>query len=203
MKKQTLWVTVITLGAAALCGSGWFGLRYGSSGFSALEKPSALEEFGARMARGAAMPRLARNLPNPVLNTPEVIADSRAHWADHCAVCHGNDGSGETEMGSHMYPRAPDMREQQTQQLTDGELYFIIENGIRLSGMPGWHTPGKEGDSWKLVHFIRHLKKLSPEELAEMEKLNPKGPEDRQEEQQEQQFLNGGQPSAAKPPIHH
>ena len=124
------------------------------------------------------------------------------HWADHCAVCHANDGSGDTEMGSHMYPRAPDMREKRTRQLTDGEIFFIIENGIRLSGMPGWHMPGQEEDSWKLVRFIRHMPQLSSEELNEMEKMNPKGPEERQEENEEQKFLKGGQPSASKP-IHH
>jgi len=69
--------------------------------------------------------------------------------------------------------------------------------------MPGWHTPGQEQDSWKLVHFIRHLKQLTREELDEMEKLNPKSPEDRQEERKEQEFLNGGQPPVSTPSMHH
>jgi len=56
--------------------------------------------------RSMAMPRSARNLRNPVPNAPEAIAAGRMHWADHCAVCHANDGR-DTEMGSHMYRRAP------------------------------------------------------------------------------------------------
>ncbi len=201
MNRRSLWIVVIAL-VITVAGGGWFWLRFETSGFSALQPPSAIEESGALFARHMAMPRTARVLGNPEPNTPEVIATGRRHWADHCAVCHANDGSGGTEMGSHMYPQAPDMRKERTQILTDGELFFIIENGIRLSGMPGWHTPGQEQDSWKLVHFIRHLNQLSPEELNEMEKLNPKGPEDRREEQQEQEFLNGGQPPS-KPPMDH
>ena len=194
---------VIALLTLIVVGGGWFWLRFESQGFSALQTPTALEEFSALAARSAAMPRSARNLPNPAPNTPEVITAGRMHWADHCAVCHANDGSGDTEMGSHMYPRAPDMREKRTQQLTDGEMFFIIENGIRLSGMPGWHTPDQEEDSWKLVRFIRHLPQLSADELSEMQRMNPKGPQEKQEEKEEQEFLNGGTPPASKPPMHH
>jgi hypothetical protein len=53
-----------------------------------------------------------------------------------------------------MYPPAPDMRKERTQRMTDGELFYIIENGIRLSGMPAWGGSEPAGqDSWKLVHF--------------------------------------------------
>ena len=203
MSKRALGVTVVVVVAIlAICGV-WFWLKFQTAGFSALQPPSALEEFSALTARKMAMPGSERNLPNPAPNSPEVLADGRAHWADHCAICHANDGSGDTEMGSHMYPRAPDMRQKRTQQLTDGELFFIIENGIRLSGMPGWHTSGQEPDSWKLVRFIRHLPQLSAEELSEMEKLNPKSPEEREEEQQEQEFLNGGEIPASQQHAHH
>ena len=138
------------------------------------------------------MPADAKRLQNPIPSTPQVVAKGRAHWADHCAICHANDGSGDTEMGRHLYPRAPDMRSDTTQQKTDGELYYVIENGIRLSGMPGWHVDGHEDDSWKLVHFVRHLPSLTPVERMDMEGLNPKGPEDRNEDEQEEEFLNQG-----------
>jgi mono/diheme cytochrome c family protein len=80
-------------------------------------------------------------------------------------------------MGKHLYPPAPDMRKQDTQHMTDGELFYIIQNGIRLSGMPAWGSEHSgEEDSWKLAHFVRHLPNISPSELQEMEKLNPKSP---------------------------
>src|SRR5215471_11614254 len=79
-------------------------------GFSASGQPTMLETWVARWARSAALPADARTRANPVTDTPEVLADARAHWADHCATCHANDGSGATFMGRHTYPPAPDMR---------------------------------------------------------------------------------------------
>ena len=86
------------------------------------------------------------------------------------------------------------MRLAQTQNLTDGELYYTIHNGIRLTGMPAWGTEERDDDSWKLVLFIRHLPQLTPTEERAMEALNPKAPGEKQEELEEEQFLNEGQP---------
>ena len=160
-------------------------------GFSAREQPSALENYLATSVRALAVPTRARNERNPFLPSPDVLAEARAHFADHCAICHANDGSGKTEIGQNLYPKAPDMRLPRTQKLTDGELYYTIHNGIRLTGMPAWGADEKDDDSWKLVLFIRHLPELTPREEREMESLNPKGPAENQEEQEEEQFLNG------------
>ena len=153
-----------------------------------------------------AVPARARRMKNPIPNTAENLAEARAHWADHCAICHANNGGGNTTIGQNLYPKAPDMRLAETQNMTDGGLYYTIQNGIRLSGMPAWgHAGENDEDSWMLVHFIRHLSQLSPEEEREMERLNPKGPEERQEQQEEEQFLNEDQSpnQAPKPPTHH
>lgn len=162
-------------------------------GFSARQQPTAVEAWFARVARSAAIPASARNTVNPVPNTPQTLADARAHWADHCAVCHANDGSGDTPMGRRTYPPAPDMRLPSTQRLTDGELFYVIENGVRLTAMPAWGggSARDEQESWKLVHFIRHLPQLTDEEKAEMKKLNPKSPGELREEQEEEDFLKG------------
>ena len=104
-----------------------------------------------------------------------------------------------------MCPPAPDMRKRDTQDMTDGELFYIIQNGIRLSGMPAWGGGSEhdEQDSWKLVRFIRHLPNLSQAEIQEMQKLNPKTPEEREEEQEEEQFLNGAASAQTPKPQHH
>jgi len=174
-------------------------------GFSARDQPSALETYVARTARSMAVPSRAKSEKNPFAASPELIAEGRAHFADHCAICHANNENGNTEIGQNLYPKAPDMRLPQTQNLTDGELYYTIHNGIRLTGMPAWGTAEKDEDSWKLVLFIRHLPQLTPAEEREMEALNPKGPGEKQEEQEEEQFLNEGQPGnqAPKPPMQH
>ena len=196
-------------GAIALCVlvaiTGVIYLKTAANGFSARGQPGVLETWIARQARSMALPADVRQRINPVADSSEVQAQARAHWADHCAGCHANNGSGDTEMGKHMYPPAPDMRQPGTQNLSDGELFYIIQNGIRLTGMPGWETgAGHDAeDSWKLVRFIRHLPQLTAEEEQEMESLNPKTPDELKEEREEKEFLNGGQPLEHNEHEHH
>src|SRR5687767_8147246 len=116
--------------ALALAAAG--GLYMMSTGFSARPEPGGLETTAALTIRNLAIGRQARGLRNPVERSPEVIASGRAHFADHCASCHANDGSGNTTIGRGLYPRAPDMRLARTQDLSDGQLFYIIENGVRL-----------------------------------------------------------------------
>ena len=162
-------------------------------GFSTHDEPSWMEARAARALRHWSTPADLRDAKNPLALTPQVMTEARAHWADHCASCHGNDGRGKTAIGEKLYPRAPDMTLPATQELSDGELFAIIENGIRLTGMPGWGNGTAESayGSWGLVHLIRHLPELTPEELAEMEALNPKTPEQWEQMQAEEAFLSG------------
>ena len=141
-------------------------------GLSAKATPTRLEAFLARNTRHLAIPGNARLTQNPVLDSPEGQREARLHFADHCAICHGNNGSGDTPIGNGLYPKPPDLRKPQTQELSDGELFWIIENGVRFTGMPafssnGNHISANHGngqDSWKLVHFIRHLPSIEPGE---------------------------------------
>jgi len=182
-------------------------------GLSSQAKPTRLEIAVARNARRLAIPWSARTIQNPVLESEEDLRDARLHFADHCAICHANDGSGDTLVGNGLYPKPPDLRLPETQHLTDGEIYWIIENGVRFTGMPAFPEGGPHGhggshqtgmENWSLVHFIRHLPHLNATERIEMERYNPKGPNEREEEQQENEFLNGVAPggrteSQAKP----
>jgi len=204
--RKLIWFLAIAITlAVAFTLVGFMFLKTRANGFSTRAQPSALEEFAAQTARSMALPAGAKDKRNPIANSAEILADARAHWADHCAICHANDGSGDNTMGRRMYPPAPDMRKDRTQRMTDGELFYIIENGIRLSGMPAWGsgTAQDAQDSWKLVHFIRHLPALSALEIKEMEKLNPKTPDELDEERQEEQFLKGEAPTGAPKQHHH
>ena len=183
-------------------------LRYG---FSARDEPSRLEILVAQAMRRWSVPSDLAGRQNPVPLTPEVLTEARAHFADHCAYCHGNDGKGRTQIGQNLYPRAPDMTLAETQAQSDGALFATIENGIRLTGMPAWGNGTAESahGSWTLVHFIRHLPKITPAELAEMEKLNPKPPAERAATKAEEEFLAGADettppaPSPTSPPHGH
>lgn len=202
--RSRIRLLVLAAVAAVAVGSlGWLGYQGFMAGFSAKTEPTALEVAMARYVRHLAIPYAQRNTPNPVPANPVVLAEGLRHFADHCATCHANDGSGDTPIGKNVYPKAPDLRKAETQALTDGELFFVIHNGIRFTGMPAWGKgkPEEDLDSWKLVHFIRHLPKLTPDELEEMKKLNPKTPQELAEEQEFERFLQGEDVSGV-PPAH-
>lgn len=171
------------------------GVAYGLSilryGFSAHDEPTRMEAFVARTARHLSVPADLRDVKNPLPLSPVDLGEGRAHFADHCASCHANDGRGEG-LGKQMYPKAPDMTLAATQSLSDGELFSIIENGVRLTGMPGFGagTAASAHGTWQLVHFIRHLPRLTPEELVEMRKLNPKSPAEWEQINAEEAFLS-------------
>ncbi len=176
-------------GAILAAASYWF-----SRGFSARDEPAATEAFIARRLRRLATPRKARDLVNPVAASPEVTSRAMAHFADHCSSCHGNDGRGATLIGRGLYPKPPDMSEAGTQELSDGEIYYIIENGVRFTGMPAFgEEAGNDhnGESWELVQFIRHLPAMTEEELAAMKKMNPKSPMELAQEEKIRKFLQG------------
>jgi mono/diheme cytochrome c family protein len=182
-------VNLALVGLGAVVVAVWFA----SQGIGAKATPGRIETVVARRMRSAAIPGDARRRANPVPSSAEVLADGMTHFADHCAVCHANDGSGQTEMGQGLYPKAPDMRKDATQQLTDGELFYIIESGVRLTGMPGWGTGTPEGEaaSWRLVHFIRHLPRLTEAEIDRMKAVNPRSAEEWQKEEEARRFLAG------------
>ena len=199
--KGALGVLLIGIvGAAAML---FHVLRYG---LSAHDDPTPVEHVLARIMRRYATPSDLRGRKNPVPLTPEVLGEARAHFADHCAVCHGNDGKGQTEMGPKFYPKAPDMTLPETQAMSDGEIFATIENGIRLTGMPGWGngTADSAYGSWTLVHFIRHLPQITPEEMEEMTSLNPKTRAEWQADAEDREFLEGeGAPETAAPSAGH
>lgn len=202
MRRRTMIIVGIVAALTLDCAIAMIStLRYG---FSAHDEPTRIEVGIARTVRHWAVPTDLRDRKNPIQIVPEVIAEARAHFADHCFTCHGNDGKGQSGLGKQMYPKTPDMTLAATQQLSDGELFSIIENGVRLTGMPGFGngTAESAAGTWTLVHFIRHLPKLTPEEIAEMEKLNPKSPEEWQQMQKEAAFLAGNDEASAPAPTH-
>ena len=189
MKRLVVWLVVAGLAVGIIAVIVTRGM-----GFSARAKPWAIEEAAARAARRWATPTDVRRQVNPVAATTEAIEAGLKHWADFCATCHGNDGRGETAIGRNVYPPAPDMRGPATQNMTDGELFYVIERGIPLTGMPARSTGTPDGEraSWELVHFIRHLPTLTQEELRSMEALNPRSPAEAVHKMEIDEFLSGG-----------
>jgi predicted CXXCH cytochrome family protein len=161
-------VLLVLLALAVLAaGYGAYAIR---RGFSATDQPSAVETVMARTVRNLGIPRTARDKANPWTATPALLDEARENFMDHCAGCHGKDGDGRSGIGQNLYPKAPDLRRPETQNLTDGEIHYIIQNGVRLTGMAAMGNPhGGQDDNgvWKLVLFVRSIGLATPQEKAE------------------------------------
>jgi mono/diheme cytochrome c family protein len=200
---KLLLILLALVGLATVAGVIWFS----AGGITARAAPSRFETRVARTLRSSAIPGDAKRLANPMTATAENLEEGLAHFADHCAVCHGNDGSGNTTLSRGMYPRPPDLRRPPTQDLSDGELFYIIENGVKMTGMPAFGDGSGESaeGSWGLVLFIRRLPTLTPEEIQRMEALNPKSPEEWRQMEEQRKGAEGDTPApkpAAKPHTH-
>lgn len=183
------WNGLAVVGLVAVAGGVWFL----NKGLDARDVPGPVETRVSRAARSWLVPSAAKARTNPEAATDETLKSGMAHWADHCASCHGNDGAGRTAMGQALYPKVPDMRLADTQGLSDGELFYLIEHGVKITGMPAWGTGTPDGEqaSWHLVQFIRHLPALTEDELASMEALNPKSRDEWQQFEEERRYLSG------------
>jgi mono/diheme cytochrome c family protein len=175
-----------------------------ATGLDARVQPSVIEARLARAVRMLAIPRAIRTRVNSVRPSADVLAEGMSHYADHCATCHAANGSGDTEMGRGLFPRPPDMRLAATQDLTDGELFYIIEHGVRFTGMPGWSTGTESGETatWHLVHFIRQLPTLTEDDLERMQAIMPRSPDAIRQELEEERFLRGDGAASSHPGGH-
>ena len=162
---------LVVLAAGGLAYVKWTGLR-------GQPHPGRVETLVARAIRGLAVPSATAARSNPLPASPEASAAGREHFAHYCTMCHGPDGSGrDAPLGRGLFPKPPDMRADATQHLTDGELFYIIVNGVRFTGMPAFGT-GTEDEAgeelaWQLVHFVRQLPRLTPEEVEAIRAASP------------------------------
>ncbi|HYN09937.1 MAG TPA: c-type cytochrome [Vicinamibacterales bacterium] len=145
------------------------------AGISARREAGQFERQAARATWRFLVPGPVKIKENPVPDSADAIRDGTQMWIERCVVCHANDGGG-TSMGRSLHPPTPDLRKVLTQSLTDGELFYAIEQGIPFTGMPAWGdgSPASERESWALVRFIRNIPKLTPADLRAIEKYVPR-----------------------------
>jgi len=139
-----------------------------SINWSATRKPGQLESRLADYVTSNWVHRHAAKQTNPINPTPENLKAGQGDFEEHCASCHGLDGSGENRFEADFYPPVPKLADV-AQEWSDGELYFIISNGISMSGMPGFSGNHDSKDIWGMVLWVRHLAQLSPQEKAALE----------------------------------
>jgi mono/diheme cytochrome c family protein len=165
-------ITIVLLGLIAV-GIAFAVVRRG--GLAADKEPGRIERTVARQLVRLSIPHEAEQQQNPFAADADAWQDARAHYADHCAVCHGRGGKGDTEVGKNMYPRVPDLTSPEVQKRSDGELFYIIQNGVRWTGMPAWKNEHSPEESWKLVAFLRKAPSLTEADLQGEEAVPTSG----------------------------
>jgi len=129
---------------------------------SALPEPGRTETFLATKTKHYLVHRSSGE------GTPPVPADRQASikegerlFGTECGACHGVSGHNPTDAGRWMYPRAADLTSRDVQAYSDQEVFWIIKNGIRLSGMPAFGRVEFDEHIWDLVFYVRALPKAA------------------------------------------
>jgi predicted CXXCH cytochrome family protein len=125
-------------------------------GMRARQSPSKLEAYVAGRLVDFSIPSKERERTNPLAPaSTDDLAAGRDLYQAHCDACHGHDGAGKTAAGSGMYPVPAPLQKEALSRRTDGDLFYLIRNGIRNTGMPGWQLADRE--LWQLVLYVRGL----------------------------------------------
>ena len=157
-----IWAAVAFIGVVVIS---IVGLVMWSHGFNSRAEPSKLEENVSMTLHDSSIPDKYEKMKNPLAAGSINLVDAGSHYEEHCAVCHGDTGDGQTKFIGIMYPRPTNLLSDDTREMSDGELYFVIKQGIRFSGMPAFGKPGDDDErAWKMVAYVRHLPQLTPAE---------------------------------------
>lgn len=152
---------LLLLPALVVVGAGT-ALTTGLLDFSAAKPPGRLEERLATFALNRSIERRAPKTANPLGRSPEAASAGLALFKAHCVECHGAPGVDPSEAGASLNPPAPGLTLARVQARSDGELQWIVSNGIRMTGMPAFGASRSEQEVWQLVAAVRRLPDLSP-----------------------------------------
>jgi len=148
---------VVAAAAAVLAASGTYN-------FAAVNPPGKVETRLATFALNKSVAKRAPAGKNPVAASPELLRQGLAHYKENCVVCHGAPGVDVSELGQGLNPPAPDLTLPRVQARPDGQIFWIVSNGIRMTGMPAFSPTHKQDEIWQIVAFVRHLEEITPAE---------------------------------------
>jgi mono/diheme cytochrome c family protein len=150
-------VLLVLVGAGACLLTGFFNV-------AATTPPSKPEKQLAGISLTRSVKRRAPRATNPFAGSADAVQSGLAHYKEMCVTCHGAPGVDPSEIGEGLNPPAPDLTLPAVQARTDGELFWLVQNGIRMTGMPAFGPTHKDEDVWRIVAFLRHLPEITPEE---------------------------------------
>jgi mono/diheme cytochrome c family protein len=142
--------------------AGFLWLRLGFVDARADAPGYALERAVAMPALDASVRRHAPQARNPIDATDANLLAGMKVYQNACAGCHGDIHRPHAAFGDSFYPRAPQFAED-APDMPDNQNFYIIQHGIRLSGMPAWRGSLKDEEMWQVTTFLSHMDKLPPQ----------------------------------------
>ena len=164
MKRPTRYQLAAVASLLAVLGTGWAALVGGWYDVSASAPTSGLEWGLAHFIVDRALARRATKGKNPLEVTPDVLSRGLVGYRENCVVCHGIPGRPQSSIAAGLNPSPPDLADEDVQETPDGELFQVISEGLRMTGMPAFSKSQSKETVWTLVAFVRHLPKLTEEE---------------------------------------
>ena len=140
-------------------------VRFGFVDPRADAEPGSLEKKLAMPALDASVDRRAPSVKNPIQPTEENLLAGMKIYQANCAGCHGDVSHPHVAFGDSFYPRAPQFVEDKPD-MPENQNFYIIQHGVRLSGMPAWRTSLNESEAWQVTTFLSNIDKLPPQVLA-------------------------------------
>jgi len=160
MRSRVAW-TFIVLAVVLIVGA------LSCFNLAALPEPGRLETRSTTFAKRLLIHRASRQgIPPRPPDIKTSVENGGTHYGLDCSVCHSDDGHGQTPVGQWMYPRAADLTSKRVQNYSDEELFWIIQNGIRLTGMPAFGQVESPDHIWDLVNYVRALPRKAQNQSA-------------------------------------
>ena len=157
---------VVTLVLVAL--AAWAYLRSGRFDIRADQRPGGLEQWIVSALRESSLARQSGEITAPEPFDAPTVAHGALLYADSCEVCHGGPGLEAEPFAYGLHPVPPSLDSPEVQESADGELFWVIGNGLRFTGMPAFNALYDEADRWALVAFLRRLPELLPAGYEEL-----------------------------------
>jgi mono/diheme cytochrome c family protein len=148
-------------------------LSSGRLNVAATTPPDTIDEL-AEFALDRALERQAAGTTVSIPKDAAGLERGLPHFRENCLPCHGAPGIPAFEFAQGMNPSVPLLDSDHVQKLSDGQIFWIVKNGIRFTGMPAFGVNHADSELADIVAFVRHLPKLDP---AETEKLKAALPE--------------------------
>jgi mono/diheme cytochrome c family protein len=166
----------ITLLVVALLGViSLFAVIYnGTFNVAATENHSRLTKWIFSAARESSIEKHAAGIEVPNLNDEKKIKNGFRSYREMCAVCHTPPGDDDSPIAQGLNPRAPNLG-CEAEELSDAELFWVIKNGIRMTGMPAWGVTHGDKEIWAVVAFVKALPKMTAEQYKALDRSTEAG----------------------------